>query len=283
MNFRQLSIGAALGIAIGLVLGAILRGQPRPTAPVSTARPAVVAALPGNRDDETAMQLTALRDQMALERETLVAIAEELDQLWEEIGVLSANASAARDAANPDAAANASKSAGTRSRQDQWIDAAAMVAAGMSPTDAARLREMYEAQQLDELYLRDQASREGWISSSRFRSEMGALREALRTELGDEDYDWVMWASGRKNRVEVDDVLQNSAAEAAGIQKGDILVSYGGELMMSPRELRRATLQGRIGDSIAIDVLRGGERIRFYVPAGPLGTRLGTASRQPDN
>ena len=120
------------------------------------------------------------------------------------------------------------------------------------------------------------------MSTPRYRKELQSLQQGMRVELGDEDYDRVMFASGKNNRVAVDDVLQNSAGSAIGLRKGDIILRYDGQLMLSPQELRRATVRGSAEQTTAIDVLRGPETLRFYVPRGPLGVRIGNTRRQPE-
>lgn len=232
------------------------------------------------RDVAEASELAAIRSELAFERDARFAMAEELDLIWEELAKLS---SSPISAGTPHPA-NESKgrSQQAAAERQKWFDTAALLQAGVSEHDAERLRERYEAEQLDELYLRDVATREGWVSSARYRNELRQLQQELRLELGDEDYDRVMYSSGRKNRVAVGDVLQNSVAAAVGLRTGDVIVRYGGELMLSPKELRAATVHGPAAQTTPIDVLRGTETLRFYVPRGPLGIRIVRTRRQPD-
>ena len=53
-----------------------------------------------------------------------------------------------------------------------------------------------------------------------------------------------------------------------------MILSYDGERIFAGRDLVRATTQGEIGESVALDVLRRGERMRLYTTRGALGARL---------
>lgn len=226
-------------------------------------------------------ELAAIRDELAFERDARIALAEELDLIWAELAELSAVADGPIDPPQPAGRSQQPSKPMARIAQ-KWFDTASLLKAGIPEHDVERLRELYEAEQLDELYLRDAATREGWVSTPRYRKALQRLKQDLHAELGDEDYDRVKFASGKNNRVEVDDVLQNSAAATIGLRKGDIIVRYDGQLMLSPRDLRAATVRGAAAQTTAIDVLRGSETLRFYVPRGPLGARIGQTRRQPE-
>jgi len=227
--------------------------------------------------------LDAIRRELAFERDARLAMAEQIDLIWAELAKLSADhppeTATGDDAPGPRAEHPRGQPA--QHTDQKWFDTGALVDAGIAAPEAERLRERYENEQLDELYLRDVATREGWISTQRYRKEMQRLKEDLRVDLGDDDYDRVLYASGRNNRVAVDDILQNSAAETAGMRKGDVIVRYDGERVLTPRDLMAATMKGTADSTTAVDVLRGTQTLRFYVPRGPLGVRIGQTRRQP--
>jgi serine protease Do len=56
-------------------------------------------------------------------------------------------------------------------------------------------------------------------------------------------------------------VAAGSTAEAAGIIIGDVLIGIGGQPFGSPQDLSRALRQVGTGGRLAIDLLRGGQRI----------------------
>jgi membrane-associated protease RseP (regulator of RpoE activity) len=263
------ALAAVVGVAIGAVIGGRFESDPLPPATTPVRPPAAVIP-----DPSTAVQLAALRDAVELEQRARAALEDELDALRELITGNSNPAPAASDPAPP--------THGRANDAEPWFDVAALVAAGRSEEAAERLRSRFEQAELDELYVRDTATREGWARTSRLRNRLAEIRDELRTELGDADYDWLLYASGSQNRVLIRDVLGDSPAADAGIESGDVIVRYDGQRILSPQELRRATTEGRVGETISVDIERGDERLRVYVPRGPLGTRLGQTRRPPD-
>jgi S1-C subfamily serine protease len=113
-------------------------------------------------------------------------------------------------------------------------------------------------------------------------NELADLRARLREEVGDEDYDLVLWATGQENRVIITDVLLTSPARAADLRSGDVIVRYGDEKIFSVSDLQHATRGGEVGDPVTVEVLRGDQELRTYLPRGPLGVRLQSARREPD-
>lgn len=148
-------------------------------------------------------------------------------------------------------------------------------------TDIVRRRNEVELQKLE---LRDKASRENYINTSRYVRELNTLNEkqvSLRDELGDEAYDLYLYANGQANRVKVLSVMQGSAAEEAGIKDADVVVSYAQQRLFEWVELKNATSEGELGEYVTIDVLRSGQLMSLWVPRGPLGVRLGSARVAP--
>lgn len=156
--------------------------------------------------------------------------------------------------------------------------------AGLAERDVADLRRLFEEIELDRLYLQNQASREGW-PRERIAAEDAALdgRSAtVRQTYGDETYDWFLYAAGKPNRVVVEGVLGGSAAEEAGIRRGDVILSYDGGRVFRPGPLVQGTIRGSLDENVDVELLRGGERIELTLPRGPLGVRLGRRSAQPE-
>ncbi|HSJ97018.1 MAG TPA: PDZ domain-containing protein [Myxococcota bacterium] len=166
------------------------------------------------------------------------------------------------------------------------FDPAPVLAAGFPREEVERFRSRLDELDHERLYLRDQAAREGWLGTERFRAENGALgREflALRNEFDEGLYDWVLYSTGHPNRVAVSEVLSGSAAEAAGLRSGDVILRYDARLVLSPSELRDATVDGRAGELVAVEVQRAGDPapLRVFVPRGPLGVRMAPTSVTP--
>ena len=60
--------------------------------------------------------------------------------------------------------------------------------------------------------------------------------------------------------VEVAEVIEGTAAAAAGIEVGDILLSVDGEPLTTIDQLVAMLRFYRVGDSVAVELERGGER-----------------------
>jgi hypothetical protein len=138
--------------------------------------------------------------------------------------------------------------------------------------------------ELDRLNLRDQAVREGWLGSDRYREALNALSEegvSLREEIGDAAWDRYLYLTGEDNRVSVTSVIPGSAAEAAGLEPGDLIESYAGTQPFRHRDLRQATTEGEKDELVPVRVRRGERVFETWVPRGPLGVRLGMTRIEP--
>jgi hypothetical protein len=163
------------------------------------------------------------------------------------------------------------------------FDGVRFAGSGLPERDGAELRELFEAAHLERLDVRDRAKREHW-PERRLERELAALDErmlAVRRERGDPTWDWLLYATGQPNRVVVQGVLGRSAAEAAGLQPGDVVYAYDGARLFHPEELVGSTRGGRLGERIELEVERGGERVRVGVPRGPLGVKVAGLNVRP--
>jgi hypothetical protein len=259
---------AALGIALASWLA-----RERPGLPATR-------ALEAPRDTASPLpsSTTASREEVAALRELLLEEAVARERLEAEVAELRAVLTAPRDAGRGGPAAAAASS------ETPWFDDASLRSAGLPADEIARMRERFEALEMESLELRDRATREGWLGTPRFADESRALEErrrALRDELGDDRFDWYLYAQDRPNRVEIRDVLSSSPAAKAGLQAGDLVVRYDGDRVFALDELVRATAAGRAGEQVALELDRRGEPVRAFVPRGPLGVRLGARRVRP--
>jgi hypothetical protein len=268
-------VAATTGVAIGLALASMLGGDARQGMPAGAAvTPPANSKVPAGRDSEWA----SLRDELAHEREARLLLVEEIDLLWEELELIAQNAEPAAPIADPTVPDdNASKQTEAR----RQFDDSRLAKAGLETDEIERLRENYEAMELDELYLRDQAAREGWLNGGRYRRELRDLKEQLREDLGEEDYDRMLFATGQKNRVRVKGVIGHSPAADAGLLAGDLILRYANKRVFNPRALRTWTTRGTSGETVWIEVLRNGEIISVAVPRGPLGVKIEGESLSP--
>jgi hypothetical protein len=161
------------------------------------------------------------------------------------------------------------------------FDVEGLVAAGLAPGDAQALRERWERYELDKLELNDRAMRESFFMTPRHRNEHLALDLAFRSDIGDEGYDAYLFATGKPNRVVVREVIPDSAAAGAGLQRGDEILRYNEAIVFSPGELHLQTASGARGDLVPVQVLREGRLTTLRVEQGPLGVVLDAARRSP--
>lgn len=264
---------------------------PAPTAPVQDRIGVAAQSAAGSNDLDRRLQhletkLAAERSERLRLEERLAALSAQLAERGpaaaEPIAADAAPVAAADDRAPELAAGEAPGDAGdVRSPMER-----ALAAAGLDADAAAEIKRKHDAQMMAEMYLRDQATREHWIESDRFSQEMAALeaeRTSVRDDLSDDDaYDRYLFALGQSNRVQVEDVMLESPAADAGLQSGDVILSYGDTRIFAPGELVSQTRDGSAGESVRLQIIRNGARLVVDVPRGPLGLRIAATQVAPD-
>lgn len=169
-------------------------------------------------------------------------------------------------------------------RLSRLLTTKTLIKAGLSEELAADIVRRRNDIELRKLELRDRASREGYLGTTRYTRELTALMEeqiTLREELGDDAYDQYLYANGMPNRVKVTSVMLGSVAEEAGMKDGDTVLTYGQLRVFEWSELKNATSEGELGEYVNVDILRDGQLMSLWVPRGPLGVRLGSARVAP--
>jgi hypothetical protein len=284
MNNAMISIRAAIGVAagasliVGFGLGWWLRGGDDQSAPAT----AVQRSRPIPDDPKEA--LAAIRDDLAFERDARVALARQMEQEIQRLLQAFAQpttAGVAQDAAKPSRPRaeplGGPLDIGTESGSESaepWFSDAALLEHGIPAQEVRRLREHYERTDLEIRYLRDRATREGWVSSKRFGQTLREMREELHEAVGDNAYDQILYATGQKNRVRLTNAFLESVATEAGIQSGDVIMSYAGKRVFDPTTLYIRSTEGAKGARTEIEIVRDGEMIRYFVPRGPLGAQF---------
>ena len=153
----------------------------------------------------------------------------------------------------------------------------ALIATGIPAEQAALVQARLDEYDLEQLYLKDRASREGWLKTARYSKEQRQAQNAyreLRPEIGDDAYDRMLYALGRVNRVAVRDVMQNSTAEQYGLRANDRITEYDGQRVFTSQELNTLVTQGTAGALVLVRVQRDEQQLDFYLPSGPIGIRL---------
>jgi hypothetical protein len=279
-----------VGILLAVLVGWQLLGE-------SGRERSAPAPAGGLLDEPTRAELDALRQALEAEIESRMALADEVARLREELLRFGVRPGAGGDSLSraesfpgqlaDEPAAERELDLGRPGLDDlpgeerPAFDDAALLAAGIDPGDAARLRERWGQFEMEKLDLAHRSAREGWVMSPRHRRELRNLEQALQEELGEESYDWLLFATGEPNRVVVRDVLDQSPAREAGLESGDAILRYDGRRIFRVGELRRATALGELGEFVGVEVLRKGQAVELYVPRGPLGVLLKTESRAP--
>jgi hypothetical protein len=275
----------ALGLGIAAVAGFAVASRPTHTEParIAASRPEEGTALA-----EHDAQLRRLDRALEQERGRRVALEAEVAELRRRVDERSATAPVRGDDSDASRTAGAESDEGQEARpaekDPRGLDIEALVEAGFPAAKVRAFKEKLDQIELDRLYLRDLAAREGWLDTPRFREEdlgLGDVTRQAREEMGDEFYDWMLYTSGQPNRVRIGDVLDGSAAAAAGLRPGDLVLSYDEQRIFNPGALRDSTTSGMAGDSTAVSVLRGGQELQVFVPRGPLGIRVDSATERP--
>ncbi len=158
---------------------------------------------------------------------------------------------------------------GDRRRDDPDRRLNQLVEAGFSLDQAQHITERESELRLEALYAQYDAVRKGEL----FDPRAGRFDppDQLRQELGDASYERYLGATGQSTSISVQSVMAGSAGQAAGLQPGDQVVSYGGERVFSTSDLNQLILDGAPGQTVVVDVLRDGQPIQVYVPRGPIG------------
>ena len=161
----------------------------------------------------------------------------------------------------------------------------ALIETGIPAEQAALIQARLDEFDLKQLYIKDRASREGWLNTTRYRKEQrqgqNAYRE-LRSEIGDDAYDRMLYALGQANRVVVRDIMQNSSAEQYGLQANDRVYEYDGQRVFTGQELNELVTQGGdAGALVLVRVQRDEQQLDVYLPRGPIGIRLASSRELP--
>lgn len=255
-------------------------------APTTPRQPAGAAAGDSRRAASAlARQVGRLTEALAAEgaarqrlEERLASIEAQLTDLY----AAGADTAASRPSALPEAPSAAADpppadAAGTAMER-------ALVAAGIDVATATDIKRRRDELTMAEITLSDQATREQWLETPRFAQAMATLaaqRTSIRDEIGDDSYDRYLAARGEPNRVRVDEVLAETAAAAAGLQAGDVVLRYGAARIFAPDDLVTETRGGTAGEVVRVEVLRQGQRFEVTVPRGPLGLRIAASQGSP--
>ncbi|MBT39455.1 MAG: hypothetical protein CL938_13030 [Deltaproteobacteria bacterium] len=257
---------------LGFMTGALLLAacQEANREPVPTAQAAPADA-----------ELAALRRELANERRLRAELTAKLMAQQHRIEELTAAAKTPAPEADDESAttpAEKEPGQGTPAARTKgprrWFNAEALLHRGIPPHEVERLYEYFGKSQMDLIELQHRAMREDWFKTPRYREARQQTSAEFRTEIGDEDYDLLLFGTGKHNRVVVADIVDRSPGSHAGFVPGDVIIRYDGSRIFHGAELQRSSTSGKIGESVPVEVLRNGEIVRLYIDRGPMGFGL---------
>ncbi|MGB5735103.1 MAG: PDZ domain-containing protein [Thiohalocapsa sp.] len=300
---RTTAITSVITFAVGLLTGALVFSQPAPS-PAAVAMPSVAEspdAVPAAAPESTVAAIRSVAsdaessnaDQPAPEVaepevRILLARIDDISQGW---GRMQAELAALRQRigtleqrqvetpAETNATANRPSRPTTPDEQRT-----ALLRAGVTAEVADDLVWRRAQLSLDRLDLRDQAIREGWLNSDRYREEMRKINEqrvSVRDEIGVDAYDRYLFETGQDNRVLVDSVIPGSAGEDSGMLPGDVIERYGDQPIYDFGDLRGATSDGARDELVPVTVRRGNQLVELLLPRGPIGIGLDATRIDP--
>jgi len=280
---RSSIISLALAVIIGIVIGLLLQS---PDSTPTTTKPVMVTTKQNTTTSSTStkianVDISSIAQQLQQEivaRKNLQARVTKLD---EKIALLEKQNNTRGE---KDPATTLHNTPSSTRANNTWFNQQALIDVGMDASEAQQLKERFEKQELETLYLRDKAVREGWLGSNRYRKELQKLEtqtDGLKEELNEEAYAAYLFASGQPNQVSVQSVLTRSAADNSGILPGDQILRYDNQRIYNWQNLRNATTRGDITETVTVEVIRDNKRIEFYMQRGPLGIRMNADSVAP--
>jgi hypothetical protein len=283
---------AAAGLVVGLLLPKLFQDD-KAIAESGVISPSADAPTPNTKKEEPlltqAPELANIQEQLQnqLQKETLAR-----QQLETKLNEISARVSSLEKSqlstSTNDSPQESTTTISTHAQQGVnrpgWINTQALIDAGVDEYQANKIRDTYENVEMQKLYLRDRAVREGWIGDEKYRNQVNQLDSqvtALRDQLNEKEYDAFLYATGRPNRVVIESTLSTSPARDAGIKPGDNIVRYNSTPIYTWTDLRDATTQCQTDATVEVELDRNGQHQRVYVPCGPLGVRLDNTSVPP--
>jgi len=151
------------------------------------------------------------------------------------------------------------------SREKRRVDR--LQEAGFSSEQTQWILQQEEALRLEQLNQQWEQRRQRYLENA----EISRIDDGMRQQLGEADYERYLQATGRPTSISVSQVVNNSQANAAGLQTGDEILRYNGHRIYNFNELNLATVQGELGETVVIDIVRDGAPMQLVMERGPLG------------
>ncbi len=81
------------------------------------------------------------------------------------------------------------------------------------------------------------------------------------------------------NGILIEEILEDSSADRAGLRQGDVIVSYEGTMITDPSFVERDIASSPMGRMIQMTVVRQGKLMRVYMPIERKESRVVNVSR----
>ena len=183
--------------------------------------------------------------------------------------VVSNPVQAADTAPAVDAAAAGDRAESRRLRREQQAREK-LLQAGWTAAEVDELyrkRDIATLDMMEQNHLAQREMIEKYPELARWRSAQSPMRQSM----SDEQYVSYLAATGRPTSARVGRLLPGSPGEAAGLKEGDRIVRYGDQRVFGGGELEYATLQGKYGEPVTVEVERDGATFIMTLPRGPIG------------
>ena len=279
----------SLALVIGVVIGVFIQSDSETPDLTSTTPIENTAIAASDRNttknpdtDHDSADLNELSRLLQNEIRARQALEQKFEILSRQMADLDSNMQSSRETNDHEQVANDSGS-DVSGPDDNWFNEQALIDSGMASSQASELKTYFEQLEMERLYLRDQSIRESW-DRAKYREAMQTLADKeddLKNRLSESEYDAYLYAIGQSNRVAVTSVLASAQAGTAGVIAGDHVIRYDNQRIYNGFDLREATSQGSIDDTVALEVERDGKTLLFYLPRGPLGIRMNSVSIAP--
>ena len=279
MKFLVVTVFCLVGITTAVITVGYLRGQDETVQPVAVEFTQTHPSSPITQSDDVINSLLDRLEKGEREREQLFT---QIKTLNSQLAALGAGEKIPESQSIDSASVAQPEPSSDLNSEDLMGE---FLNVGFDQDRAAELISRSAEIDMERLYLRDQASRENWLDSERYSEALRKLEnrsETLRDELGDDEYDRYLYASGGSNRIRIDSIIEGSPAQLAGLRPGDTIRSYNGAAVFSIGEVQVATKGGQYGELIPVEIVRNGETSLSYIPRGPLGVTLRARRQRPD-
>jgi hypothetical protein len=161
------------------------------------------------------------------------------------------------------------------------FDVETLIAAGLSPQEAARLRDLWSEVEMKKAELGVRAASEGWPRTYRHFQAVRQIEEQIRADLEDDEYDLYLYASRRPNRLVIRDVVDGSPASRAGLQRGDRILSFDGRRVFAESDLEKFAASHGEQDNVRVQIVRDGRELSLVGPQASLGVLTAVTLEAP--